>query len=352
MGEGQPVGLLNGPVADIPLSEKELCPDALLAGQEAAFARDVERLKSRRAEFVEIPCPACRRSDCPPVFEKFSFMYRSCPDCRTLFMSPRPSPEIMADYYRDSENYRYWAEHIFPASEAARREKLHRPWLERVLGYCARFGVQTGTLLEVGPGFGTFAELAKASGNFERVVAVEPTPELAAACRARGLETIERRIEDVGHALAQVDVAVAFEVVEHLFDPSRVLRAMAGRLAPGGLLVLSCPNGLGFDIAVLGAAALAVDAEHVNLFNPESLARLADDCGFEVLEVITPGRLDAEFVREAAREGRLDLSAQPFLRRILLDEWDRLGAPFQRFLSEYGLSSHMWMAARRRETAA
>jgi len=40
-------------------------------------------------------------------------------------MSPRPSPEVMAAYYGDSENYRFWAEHIFPASEAARRDKIH-----------------------------------------------------------------------------------------------------------------------------------------------------------------------------------------------------------------------------------
>ena len=41
-----------------------------------------------------------------------------------------------------------------------------------------------GTLVEVGPGFGTFAALARE--EFERVVAIEPTPELAAACRERG----------------------------------------------------------------------------------------------------------------------------------------------------------------------
>ena len=33
--------------------------------------------------------------------------------------------------------------------------------------------------MEVGPGFGTFAALATASGAFERVVGVEPTPQMA-----------------------------------------------------------------------------------------------------------------------------------------------------------------------------
>jgi hypothetical protein len=41
----------------------------------------------------------------------------------------------MADYYANSENYAYWAKHIFPATEATRREKIHRPWLDRAIGY-------------------------------------------------------------------------------------------------------------------------------------------------------------------------------------------------------------------------
>ncbi len=329
------------------LSEQELCPDDLLKGQEEAFARDIERLQARRGEFVTAGCPACGGTDAAPTLEKFTFPYVTCTACGTLYMNPRPSEAVMADYYARSENYRYWADHIFPASEAARREKIHRPWLERVLDFCARFEIPTGTLLEVGPGFGTFASLATASGRFRRVVAVEPTPELAQACRARGVEVIEKGIADLRDEIPAVDVLAAFEVIEHLFDPRGFVDRCARVLHPGGLLVLSCPNGQGFDISVLGAESMAIDPEHVNLFNPDSLARLVESCGFQTLEVTTPGRLDAEFVHTAIEESRFDVSGDPFLKRVLVDEWDRLGWPFQQFLAENGLSSHMWLAARR-----
>jgi 2-polyprenyl-3-methyl-5-hydroxy-6-metoxy-1,4-benzoquinol methylase len=331
------------------LSEKELCPDELLAGQEAAFQRDIVRLHARSAEFVTVACPACGNSGGVPAFEKFGFQFMSCRRCRTIYMSPRPSEIVMADYYANSENYAYWAKYIFPASEASRREKIHKPWLERVVGHCDRFGIPRGTLVEVGPGFGTFAAVATESGRFQRVLAVEPTPELAAACRERGVAVIERRIEDLTDEIAGVDAMVAFEVIEHLFEPQRFVSRCAKLLPLGGLLVVSCPNGLGFDIAMLGARALAVDAEHVNLFNPESLSGLLHHSGFEVLEASTPGRLDAEFVREAALKGELDLSRDPFLKRVLLEEWDRLGWPFQQFLAANGLSSHLWVVARKRE---
>jgi 2-polyprenyl-3-methyl-5-hydroxy-6-metoxy-1,4-benzoquinol methylase/ribosomal protein S27E len=329
------------------LSEKELCPDDLLSGQEAAFARDIARLQARRDEFVKVGCPACRSSHATDVFTKFGFAFRSCEECATIFMSPRPSPAVMGDYYSNSENYEYWAKHIFPASEASRREKIHKPWLSRIVDICERHHVDRGVLLEVGPGFGTFASVATESGAFRRVVTVEPTPEMADACRARGVEVIQSRIEDVREELTAVDIAVAFEVIEHLFDPSVFLGQCARLIKPGGLLVLSCPNGLGFDIAMLREKALAVDAEHVNLFNPASLGRLLKDCGFEVLEATTPGRLDAEFVREAVLKGEFDLQGDAFLKRVLIDEWDQLGWPFQQFLSSQGLSSHMWIAARR-----
>jgi SAM-dependent methyltransferase len=330
---------------DTRLSEKELCPDDLLAGQEAAFARDIARLQARRAEFVAVDCPACGGAVRQQAFAKFGFDFQRCAACRTIYMSPRPSPAVMAAYYASSENYAYWAKHIFPASEAVRREKIHKPWLERVTQYCDRHNVARGTLVEVGPGFGTFAALAGESRAFARVLAIEPTPEMAAACRARGVVVVEKRIEDVGDEIAGVDVVVSFEVIEHLFAPHLFLAQCARLVRPGGLLILSCPNGEGFDIAMLGAKALAVDAEHVNLFNPRSLSRLVTTHGFEVLEATTPGRLDAEFVREATLKDEIALD--PFLRRVLIEEWESLGWPFQQFLAANGLSSHMWLAARR-----
>ena len=346
MDERQPLGL-TGQDPCGPLSEKELCPEELLALQEAAFARDIARLLARKGEFLEVPCPACGGADRRPAFEKHGIAYQSCRRCETIYASPRPSPDVLAAYYAASENYKVWAEHIFPSSEAARREKIHKVWLERVQTAMAGIGLHGGDMVEIGPGFGTFAELARDSGLFGSVRVVEPTPELAAACRKRGLAVLETSVEKVPQDFPPADVVCCFEVVEHLFDPAAFLAKAARLVRRGGLLIATCPNGLGFDIAALGASSLAVDPEHLNLFNPESLAGLLRSCGFEPLRIFTPGRLDAEFVREAALKGGIDLSGQPLLRRILIDEWERLGWPFQQFLAANDLSSHMWASARR-----
>ncbi|MFH1843259.1 MAG: class I SAM-dependent methyltransferase, partial [bacterium] len=132
-----------------------------------------------------------------------------------------------------------------------------------------------------------------------------------------------------------------------LFDPLAFVTACRDQLTPGGLLVLTCPNGLGFDVATLGEVADTVTPEHLNYFNPQSLALLMQRGGLELLEVFTPGKLDAEIVRKKVLAGQFALDGQPFLQRVLFDEWEQLGEPFQRFLADNGLSSHQWLVARR-----
>lgn len=316
--------------------------------QQSAFSRDLERLHSQLDRFVAVACPACGSTHQTPAFEKYRCRFVHCANCRTLYMSPRPTPEVMHDYYSHSENYRIWAKHIFPASEARRRESLCRPLLDAILDTCARHGVTPGHLLEIGPGFGTFAELALASGGFSRVSVVERTPEMAAACRSRGLTVHESAIEDLAAShIESADVLAFFEVIEHVFDPTTFLRAGLRLLRPGGLMVLTCPNGDGFDTRLLGPRSVAVDTEHVNLFNPRSIGLLLEGLGMEVLETTTPGRLDCELVREAVEDGSISLDGQPFLHQVLVDEADRLAAPFQRFLAENSLSGHLRVLARK-----
>jgi hypothetical protein len=71
-----------------------------------------------------------------------------------------------------------------------------------------------------------------------------------------------------------------------------------------------------------------------------------------VLEVLTPGELDAQLVRRKVLSGEYDVSGSPFLRRVLVDEWDRLSDPFQDFLAANLLSSHMWLVARKPRSLA
>lgn len=329
------------------LREDEIRPDHLRAEQAQRFANDIKRLLARRAEFVEVSCPACASSERRPAFTKYEMSYVTCTSCATIYISPRPSPAVLEDYYTNSENYAFWNNVMFPASEAARREKIFKPRVKRTLELCDRYSIGHDVIVEVGAGFGIFCEEMQKKARFQRVVAIEPTPDLAKTCRDRGLEVLELPVEKVDFSKMRADVVASFEVIEHLYEPRAFLARCAELVRPGGILVLTCPNGRGFDVEVMGAGSDTVDVEHLNYFNPKSLGDLVTRCGFQVLEVTTPGKLDAELVRKKVLAGEHSLAGEPFLQQVLIERWEETGAAFQTFLADNGLSSHMWLVARR-----
>lgn len=330
------------------LTEQDIRPVELMTKQRIAAWTDVGRLLSRYAEFVSVDCPACGANDPMHKFDKNGMSYVECKQCRTFYINPRPAPEVLEWFYRGSPNYAYWNEVIFPASEAARLEKIFVPRVDRLLELCRKYAVQTNAILEVGAGFGTFCGELRRRHVFARVVAVEPTPDLARTCRERGLEVLEQPVEHIQLGTQELfDVVANFEVIEHLFAPKDFVGHMVRLLKPGGILMLACPNGQGFDVETLGVLSNTVDHEHLNYFNPQSLSALLVHCGLEILECFTPGRLDAELVRNKILAGEFDVSDQPFLGKVLVDEWETLGLAFQDFLVQQGLSSNMWIVARK-----
>lgn len=330
------------------LTEQEIRPAQFMDKQRTAALTDVGRILSRCSEFVLVGCPACGADDQKPKFQKNGINYVECKKCQTFFVNPRPPSEVLEWFYRESPNYAYWNKVIFPASEAARLERIFKPRVDRLLDICRKHMVETKAILEIGAGFGTFCAEIKRRNVFARVMAVEPVPDLAKTCRERHLEVLELPVEQVqldGDEL--FDVVASFEVIEHLFAPADFIGHMIRLLNPGGVLVLACPNGQGFDIETLGTASNTVDHEHLNYFNLESLAGLLAHCGLEILESFTPGQLDAELVRNKILAGEFDVSGQPFLKKVLIDDWERLGSPFQEFLVHEGLSSNMWVVAKK-----
>jgi len=336
-----------GKLEEETLSESDIRPDDLVKQQEAIILKDVERLIRRSDEFVKVACPACQSTENVKKYEKYSLNYRECCECETLYISPRPTEETLEDCYQKSEVYAFWNKHMYPASEEARRNKIYAPRVDRVLELCQKYKIPTNSVLEVGAAYGTFCLEMYSRGVFKRIVGVEPTPDLAQTSRDKGIEIIQKPIEKVQFE-ETFDVTVSFEVIEHLFSPKKFIEHCYHSLSPKGLFVVTCPNGKGFDIELLGPLSNSVDHEHLNYFNPESLSLLLERSGFKVLEKLTPGKLDAELVRKKALSGELDLSGDTFLKRILIDEWSDLGVSFQGFLAKNNLSSHMWIVAQKR----
>ncbi len=333
----------------IEFNESEIRPRDLIKGQQDAINADVEFLQSRVSEFVKVNCPACDKVDFTKKYYKNGFHIVECNNCKTLYTNPRPTEDILDTFYASSVNYAYWNKYIFPASEEIRKEKIFKRRVNEVLRICDKYNVNTNSLLEVGAGFGTFCEVLKSFDVFEEVVAIEPTPGLAETCRKKGITTLEKPVSEVFKENNRTyNVVVNFEVIEHLFSPKEFISHCFGLLEVGGLFIVTCPNGQGFDIITLKETSNTIDHEHLNYFNPNSLELLLTKYGFEILESSTPGVLDADIVRNAVIDKKIDINDQPFLNDVLINRWDEVGANFQSFLIENGFSSNMWIVARKK----
>lgn len=115
------------------LTEQEIRPVELIAKQRIAALTDVGRILSRYEEFVYVPSPACGAEDSMPKFEKNSIDYVTCRVCKTFYVNPRPTSDILEWFYRGSPNYAYWNNVVFPASEAARLQKIFTPRVDQLL---------------------------------------------------------------------------------------------------------------------------------------------------------------------------------------------------------------------------
>jgi 2-polyprenyl-3-methyl-5-hydroxy-6-metoxy-1,4-benzoquinol methylase len=330
------------------LKVEDIRPDGLLAGQRAAMERDIALIKSWAANFVDVTCPACDSAEREPLYEKYGLQHHRCDACRTQYISPRPTPELLAKFYAVSENYAYWAQYIYPASAESRRRNIFVPRARLVADLVREKGMAGGTFVEVGAGYGIFCEELKKLDLFDRIVGLEPSPKLAEICRSKGIETIELPFERTEMDQC-ADVVASFEVIEHLFRPKDYVSWLHRILKPGGLAIVTCPNIEGFDTLLLAKDAIAVDHQHLNYFHPASIAALFERAGFSAIEVTTPGVLDVDLVRRAFRAGTIGHDRLgPILGRIIEADDAALDTQLQTLLQNARLSSNMMVVARKK----
>jgi SAM-dependent methyltransferase len=135
--------------------------------------------------------------------------------------------------------YRTFSEKKLTRFGGARRGKIER----------ARFAMATqgvsspADFLEVGPGQGAIAELAREAGL--RYRAVEPSPQLSHDLRERGFEIEQAFTPPIPAPDLSMDVLYADQVLEHMsgIDAARAWVAEALRiLRPGGTLFVVVPD--------------------------------------------------------------------------------------------------------------
>jgi 2-polyprenyl-6-hydroxyphenyl methylase/3-demethylubiquinone-9 3-methyltransferase len=156
---------------------------------------------------------------------------------------------------------------------------------------CSRTPLEGKRALDVGCGAGLLAEpLARLGAS---VTGIDASPEVIEVARqhaARQGLAIDYRAGDVQALEGEFDLMTAMEVIEHVADPAAFVKALARRLAPGGLLVMSTPNATAMSkllMITLGEGLGQIPRgthEFERFIAPEGMKQLLADAGFKCLD--------------------------------------------------------------------
>lgn len=134
-------------------------------------------------------------------------------------------------------------------------------------------------VLDFGCGDGRFIALAASLGFASYGIDFSATRQ--ARAHDTGVNIVGSLEEFDTLGVSRLHAATMFEVLEHVSDPLPLLRALAARLRPGGVLLLEVPDCRGITVPSTFDQFHAVQPlEHINNFTPESLAAMCERAGF------------------------------------------------------------------------
>jgi SAM-dependent methyltransferase len=299
------------------------------------------------SERKHIDCPACNGSDIRHAFEKNGFGYVICNTCGTLYQSPRPVREAFDRFYKDSPSSQYWARTFFPTVAEARRKHLFRPKVEEIARLCSESHFKPEVIADIGAGFGIFLEEWRHHCPGTRLIAIEPNPDMSKICREKHLSVTACFAEEATELYEQIDLVIAFEVIEHVFDPLSFCNSLRKLMRTGGRVLLTGLTVDGFDIQVLWESSKNVSPpHHINFMSVAGFEHLMKRAGFSDVNIFTPGKLDVDIVRNSI-DGKPEFKDQQRFIHHLLQKDSETQKAFQKFLSDHQLSSHCWVWAQK-----
>jgi len=229
----------------------------------ARFGRIPEELLTRRA------CPTCGSTEETLELEKDHMRIVRCRQCDLVFVNPT----FDEAHYKQVYASQAYQDIVRDLGINSHEYRVNRFGTERVRMMGEHLRVPNGRApryLDVGCSTGFVVEAARDKGW--DATGIDLNPSAIEFGRSRGLDLRTVALDEAGFAPRTFDAVSLFDVLEHLLDPGRTLRACADLLAPGGILFLYVPN---FDSAsrlLMGANAHFIwPTHHLNYYTPTTI---------------------------------------------------------------------------------
>ena len=199
------------------------------------------------------------------------FRYVRCEGCGLVYANPVPPLDVLARLYRGATFLRESQVDNMIADYVRQFDRLRLP------------GRSRPRVLEIGCADGAFLAALADSGRAD-VWGCEPGRDAVARAPESVRDRIVNRPFEPGLFDADsFDAVCAFQVFDHVVHPAGMTRDIARVLKPGGLLLAINHNVRSLMTRLLGRRSPMFDVEHLQLFAPRTMRRMATAAGLKPL---------------------------------------------------------------------
>ena len=191
------------------------------------------------------------------------FYLSKCRQCKLVFQNPRIKEKYISDYYGDSLGYlkqtkeregflenlkakvkKYILINHFGYTNLGEKNLILKfllyPFKRNRYGQLVPVYIKNGKLLDVGSAYG-FNLMNLRKIGWKNVVGQDMHKKSVEFSRSNGIETYGGRIEDLNFPCNTFDVIVTSMVLEHVYNPFKVIEQITKWIKPSGQLIFSIP---------------------------------------------------------------------------------------------------------------
>ncbi len=202
------------------------------------------------------------------------------------------SPVFNYDHYINLYTNKEYQNIVKKLGEASHKYRKNRFGAERLKILKEFFKKKNCNLLEIGCSTGFFLEEAKSYGW--NVKGIELNPSAVSFAKKKSIDVMNVDYVSTNFK-KKFDIICAFDVLEHLFDPLKIVKKVKKDLKRNGLFFLYVPNWQSATRLLIGEknSHFIWPTHHLTYFTPKTLEKFLVKQGFKVIFWETQG-LDLE----------------------------------------------------------
>lgn len=264
--------------------------------------------------FEEVKCYNCSSKEISSSFIVSRFRHLRCKNCGMVYVNPRLKEAITHDLYNEKPYTEFYKIKLIPSVDY-RRNVLGVNKYNQITKYFRR----PGKVLDIGCGLGELLSIFQE--NNWGCTGIEFN-EFAAnyARKSFHLNIINKSIYEFASS-DKYDVIMLWGVLEHFYDPVKILNKIYELLKNDGILLLEVPSGDSVLVRYYEKTSKSVDRiiegdRHIMLFSIRSFMEMTERAGFYPVAIKSNG-LDISTLNRLELDNKLNLSQANELQALL-----------------------------------